>query len=371
MMGFLFQKTSFDNHVVKEYLIFWFLWEYQSFLIASSQNYLSKESTKAKNQQEGIISLKSSISGKKVGLALSSGSARGLAHIGVLEVMEKEGIPVDLIAGTSMGSVIGALYAQGKTIDEISNIATGLKRKEIAGLFAVTFPGTGLLSDRKIKSRLKEILGGVDFSDLRIPFACVATDIITGEEVVIREGPVADAVMASILWPIIFKPVIWQERYLVDGGLVDPVPVQLLKGMGADIIIASNVVVGPEKRARDNLMKVGRQNKTSAAQAPNIFNTMTQFINIAHYQAVERSLQGADVVIKPSLSGIGFGDFHRVDECIDQGKLAAQVAMPEIKRLLKKYNCPKQQMSKSRRTILRSECSGSCLSSPKGRVHLI
>jgi len=285
-----------------------------------------------------------SISGKKVGLALSSGSARGLAHIGVLDIMEKEGIPVDLIAGTSMGSVIGALYAQGKTMDEIRNIATNLKWKEIAGLFAVTLPGAGLLSDRKIKSRLNEITGGVDFSDLMIPFACAATDIITGEEVVIREGSVADAVMASILWPVVFKPVIWQERYLVDGGLVDPVPVQVLKGMGADFVIVSNVIVGPEKRARDNLMKVERQNTTSAIRAPNIFNTMTQFINIAHYQAVERSLQGADIVIKPSLDGIGFGDFHRASECIDRGKLAAQVAMPEIKQLLVNCYCTKSPM---------------------------
>lgn len=305
---------------------------------------LSKKKLKAKNQQEGVVFLKSSISGKKIGLALSSGSARGLAHIGVLDIMEKEGIPIDLIAGTSMGSVIGALYAQGMSTDEIRNIATNLKWKELAGLFAVTLPGTGLLSDRKIRSRLKEIIGGVDFANLRIPFVCVATDITTGEEVVISQGPVVEAVIASILWPVVFKPVMWQGRYLVDGGIVDPVPVQALKSMGAGFVVASNVIVGPEERTPNNLIKAGGQSKTRSEQAPGIFNTMMQFINIAHYQAVERSLHGADIVIKPSLDGIGFVDFHRANECTYRGALAAQTAMPQIKRLLADYYCTESSM---------------------------
>ncbi|MFA5450448.1 MAG: patatin-like phospholipase family protein [Dehalococcoidales bacterium] len=274
---------------------------------------------------------------RKVGLALSSGSARGLAHIGVLEIMEKEEIPVDLIAGTSMGSIIGAMYACGMNSDEIKKATTSLTWKELAGLFVVTLPNTGFLSGRKIRSRLNEILGGVHFSDLRIPFACVATDIITGEEAVMYQGPVVDAVLASMLWPVVFRPVMWQGRYLVDGGIVDPVPVNVLKNMGADFVICSNVIVGPEKRARKNPIKAGEQNKIDTIKAPSIFNTMMQFINIAHYQAVERSSNGADIIIKPSLDSIGFSEFYRSSECIYQGKLAAQAAIPEIKRLLADY----------------------------------
>jgi NTE family protein len=174
-----------------------------------------------------------------------------VAHIGVLEVLERDGIPVNMIAGTSMGAIIGAMYAQGKNAHEIKAAALDLGWIEMAKMLAFSTPKTGFLSGQKIKARIKEIIGEVSFSDLQIPFACVATDILTGEEMVIQKGPVLEAVIASMSIPIIFKVTKWNGRYLVDGGSVNPVPVSVLNNMGADFIIASNVVVEPVDRSRN------------------------------------------------------------------------------------------------------------------------
>ena len=278
--------------------------------------------------------MRSSFSDRKVGLALSSGAARGLAHIGVLEILEKEGILINMIAGTSMGAIIGAMYAQGKNAAEMKEVALDLGWMELAKMFALTSPKTGLLSGRKIKTRLKEIIGEVDFADLRIPFACVATDIITGEEVVIKHGPVLEAVIASMSLPVIFRAARWHGKYLVDGGVVNPVPVSVLKDMGADFIIASNVIVKPVDRVQNTQPVVETQKDTGKVKEPNIFNIMMQFVNITSYQAVKSSLNGADVVIRPSVADIGFSDFKNARECIFQGELAANASLPEIKQLL-------------------------------------
>lgn len=278
--------------------------------------------------------LRSSLSDRKVGLALSSGAAKGLAHIGVLEVLEKEGIPVNMIAGTSMGAIIGAMYAQGKNASQIKEVALDLGWKKLAHLLALTPPKTGFLSGRKIKARLKEIIGEVDFADLRMPFACVATDIMTGEEVVIKQGPVLEAVIASMSLPVIFKAARWQGRYLVDGGVVNPVPVSVLKDMGADFITAVNVITKPSDRAGNAHLEERVQKETGEVKEPGIFSMMMQLVNVASYQVVKSSLSGADIVIEPEVVGIGFGDFRRARECIYQGELAAQDSVQEIKRRL-------------------------------------
>ena len=278
--------------------------------------------------------MRNSLSDRRVGLALSSGAARGLAHIGVLEILENEGIPISMIAGTSMGAIIGAMYAQGKNADEIKELALNLGWREMAKMLALTSPKTGLLSGQKIKARLKGLIGEVDFADLRIPFACVATDILTGKEVVIKQGPVLEAVIASMSIPIIFRAARWNGRYLVDGGSVNPVPVSVLNDMSADLIIASNVIVEPVDGARNAQAEAKIQKDTGKGKEPNILNIMMQFVKITAYQSEKYSLSGADVVIKPSVAGIGFTDFRNARECISLGKSAAQASMPEIKRLL-------------------------------------
>ena len=261
---------------------------------------------------------------RKIGLALSSGAARGLAHIGVLEVLEKEGIPIDMIAGASMGALIGALYAQGRGVNEIKNLAMGLGSKRFALWADLALSKTGLIKGRKINQVLRSIIGDIKFRDLRIPFVCVATDIMTGEEVVINQGSVLEGVRASGSIPVILAAVKWGNRYLVDGGLVNPVPVSVLKEMGADFIIAVNVI----PTVRDRVQQVEK------IKEPNIFSVIMQTIYIASYRAVRSSLDGADVIIQPQVTPIGHFDFHRAQECILQGALATQGSILEIKRQL-------------------------------------
>jgi len=267
----------------------------------------------------------------KVGLALGGGTARGLAHIGVLEVLEKEGIPVDMITGTSLGAVVGALYAQGKDSSQIKDLALDLGWKKLAPLVDPSLPKTGFIKGRKIKNLLALIIGGdIKFSDLKIPLACVTTDIDTGEEVVIDQGSVLEAMRASISIPAVFTVVKWKGRYLVDGGLVNPVPVSVAKRMGADFVIAVNVIPDVAERAR----RVDKE-RTESPKEPNIINIIMQSIYIGTYSLVMSSLKEADIVIEPRVAHIGAGDFHRAQECILQGELAAQGSIPEIKRKLK------------------------------------
>ncbi len=271
---------------------------------------------------------------KKVGLALGGGGGRGIAHIGVLEVLEREKIPIDMIAGTSAGAVIGALLAQGKNTDDMKALAQNWDWKHRAQAIDLTLPRSGFIAGRKVKAFLKNIIGDVQFNELKLPFACVATDILTGEEIVINHGSVLEAVRASISLPIIFTVARWQDRYLVDGGLVDPVPVSVLKDMGADIIIAVNVTprmtTGNEKIYPEEI----DIKKTPAIKEPNILNIIMKMFGITNSQVVDSSLEGADVIIEPHLTGIGIGDFNHIEKCILEGGLAAIDAVFEIKRKL-------------------------------------
>jgi len=263
---------------------------------------------------------------RKVGLALGGGAARGLAHIGVLEVLEKEGIPIDMIAGTSAGAAIGALYAEGKDASVIKSLALDLRSwKRLASLVDLALPRTGFIKGRKIRDLLKLLIGGdIEFSDLRIPLACVAADIMTGEEVVISHGSVLDGIRASISIPAIFTVVKWKGRYLVDGGLVNPVPVSVLRQMGADFIIAVNVIPTVRDRAQ----------RVEKIKEPHLISVIMQSLYIASYLAVKSSLEGADIVIEPQMADITYGDFSRAEECILQGALATQGSIIEIKRQL-------------------------------------
>jgi len=268
--------------------------------------------------------------GGKIGLALGSGAARGVAHIGVLKVLEREGIHVDMVAGTSMGSLVGALYAMGKDAGELEEMAVYWGSKRFLLLADPALPRTGLVRGRKIEDMLKTTIGDIEFSDLVVPFACVAADIETGDEVVIKQGLVRRGVRASSSVPVILKAVKWGGRYLVDGALTNPVPVNVLKEMGADFIIAVNTTPGVQERLRE----AEARGKEMKAKEPNILNIVMQMIHIIGYRGLKSSLAGADVVIEPRVTYIGWGDFHRAHECILEGKLAAQASLPEIRRKL-------------------------------------
>jgi NTE family protein len=261
--------------------------------------------------------------GKKVGLALGSGVARGLAHIGVLQVLEREDIPVDMIAGTSIGAVVGALYALGKPVSEILEIAREVGSHKYNYLVDLNIPRTGLIRGKKIEDQLKKFYGDAEFSDLVLPFKCVATDIDNGQAVIIDEGPLWKAVRASISLPVILAVARWKDKHLVDGALVDPVPVDILRQMGAEIVIAVNVI--PDRNIRDK-------------REPNIFDVIMQTLYIVGFYAVKESVTKADVILEPEVNSFALTDFHRVDECVEKGTLSAVKAIPHIKEILADSN---------------------------------
>jgi NTE family protein len=264
---------------------------------------------------------------KKIGLALGGGYARGLAHIGVLEVLEREGIPIDIIAGTSIGSIVGALYAKEKDATLVKKQAMSLDWKRMAILVDPIFSKGGLLGGKRIMNLLRRFIGDVRFSDLGIPLSCIATDLISGDEVVLNEGSVIEAVRASISIPIIFSVVKRDGRFLVDGGLVNQVPISVAKQMGADFVIAVDIT--PTKTERANYLAKHKEEKE-----PGILHVMMQTIYLASYRNADTCGQNADVVIHPSLAHIGPGEFHRARECILEGELAALDSISQIKKAL-------------------------------------
>ncbi len=267
---------------------------------------------------------------KKVGLALSGGAARGLAHVGVLRVLQKEGIPIDMIAGTSAGAVAGAAYAWSLDTAYMTREVLDPTWRKTTPLLDVSFPRSGFIKGKKIKDLIVRYVGGnIKFSDLKIPFTCVATDIDTGEEVVIDSGSVAEALRATISIPGIFRVVRHEGRYLVDGGLTTPVPVHVVREMGADFVIAVNV--NPDV---SNRMSQASRRRVASRKEPNIFQVMLQSVYISSYALAHGALADADIVIEPDLDNIGAGDFRKVRELINQGRRAAQQAVPEIKRRL-------------------------------------
>lgn len=269
----------------------------------------------------------------KVGLALGGGAALGIAHIGVLEVLEREGIPIDMIAGTSAGALVGALYAREKDAVLMKKQAMALDWVALTSLVDLTLPKNGFISGKRVTRLLGRFIGEVDFKDLEIPLSCIATDIISGNEVVLHEGSVLEAVRASISIPIIFAVIKNHNRYLVDGGLVNPVPVKTVKDMGADFVIAVDVT--PDKAEREAFLR-----KSSEVKAPTLFQVIVQSIYIATYYTARLSSDGADEVIHPQLAHISAGEFHRSKELILQGELAAVDCVAKIKRHLAALGIP-------------------------------
>jgi NTE family protein len=268
--------------------------------------------------------------GKKVGLALSGGAARGLAHVGVLRILQMEGVPIDMVAGTSAGAVAGAAYGWSLDTARMTREVMDGRWRKTTPLIDPTFPTNGLIKGKKLRDLFASYLGGnTKFKDLKIPFACVATDIDTGEEVVINSGPVADALRATVSLPGIFRVVKYEGRYLVDGGLTTPVPVHVVREMGADFVIAVNV--NPDVAGR---MSHANRERAAARKTPNIIQVMLQSFYITSYALARGALEEADVVIEPDLGNIGAGEFRKVRQLITLGRRAAQAAIPEIRRKL-------------------------------------
>jgi NTE family protein len=271
---------------------------------------------------------------KKIGIALGGGSARGFAHIGVLEILDKENIPVDMIAGTSAGAIVGALYAQGMSAARIKEIVLEMDWLRRMQLVDISLPKTGFLAGKKITELLKSLIGDVEFSDLKMPFACTATDIMTGEEIIINKGPVLEAVRASISVPIIFSALKYNGRFLVDGGLVDQVPVDVVKDMEPDITIGVNVTPRISNTRKRIYIDEAVSYKKPTEKEPNMYTIMMNYMSIMNSQAADASLKRADIVIEPRLAGITFTDFKKAEQCILEGEFAGIDALLGIKKLL-------------------------------------
>ncbi|MDH4162217.1 MAG: patatin-like phospholipase family protein [Nitrospirota bacterium] len=251
----------------------------------------------------------------KIALVLGGGSARGFAHIGVIRVLEKENIPVDMIIGTSVGSLIGAIYAYDVNSFELEWSAFSLERDDIFDYGLVTaFTGMGAAKGEKLEAFVRSKIPIENIEDLKIPFAAVATDLKQGKRVVLDRGPVARAVRASCAIPGVFQPVEQDGRLLVDGGVVDNIPVSVARERGADIIIAVDIGVSIENNDISNL-----------------FEVVLQSIQIMAAENVKVKAKEADVLISPALGKVGMMDFSKKKLCMQAGIEATQKALPAIK----------------------------------------
>ncbi|MHB8084495.1 MAG: patatin-like phospholipase family protein [Dehalococcoidia bacterium] len=267
----------------------------------------------------------------KIGLALGSGGARGLAHIGVIKALLEAGIPIHMIAGTSMGALIGACYAADTNIALLEDIAIKSNLRKLARLLdpKITLLSAGILHGGRVENFLKSIMGDKRIEDCEIPYSAVATDVRSGKEVILNKGPLLKAVRASISIPVVFVPVKYGSAYLVDGGTVNPVPANVVRSMGATFIIAVNVLNDVTKRRH-----FGLTGEKKSDRSPSIFNTMIQSVYIMEYQIIKASILKADIIIEPDVGYIEAFEFHRGPEAIEAGYNAAAAVIPEIQKLL-------------------------------------
>jgi len=304
---------------------------------------------------------------QKIGLALGSGSARGLAHIGVIRALEDAGIKIDLVTGTSIGALVGSVYASGN-LKALEKVYLGFDWRQIAYFFDIVFPKSGLIDGKKVANFVREYVHVETIEHLPLPFQAVATDIETGKEVCIGRGDVIEAVRSSLSMPGIFTPVRSNGQLLVDGGLTNPVPVSTARSMGAELVIAVDLNFGivagkaPKKgyqtKTREASMQAQQNGWSQAFQRfggkqysealerinlglrsldnpalkqvrawlaeeplPNIFEILLSSINVMEAQITQTRLQidPPDLLIQPNLGSIRFLEFNRAEEIIRIG----------------------------------------------------
>jgi NTE family protein len=302
----------------------------------------------------------------KVGLALGSGSARGWAHIGVIRALTEAGIHVDYIVGTSIGALVGAVYASGG-IGNLENVILQFDWKQIAYFFDVVLPTSGLLDGKRISAFIRRHVKEINIEELPIPFCAVATDLGTGNEVILKEGDIIEAVRASISVPGIFTPVKKNGTILVDGGLVNPVPVSVAREMGADFVIAvdlnHNIVGRKESKIStpdSNFELLEKKNRLLSVQKNKILEALNRRIEAVDFPALTQIRQWAareplpsifevlitsssimetqitttrlqtdppDFLIQPDLAHIKFLEYNRARETIAEGYQEARVRL--------------------------------------------
>jgi NTE family protein len=280
-----------------------------------------------------------------IGLALGSGSARGWAHLGVIRALEQAGIRPDLVCGTSIGALVGAAYAAGE-LERFEQWALGLRFKDVVAFLDVSL-SSGLFKGERMMDFFRRNFTDRPIEELAMPFAAVATSLRTGAEVWLRQGSTLDAVRASIALPGFFAPALREGSVVVDGGLVNPVPVSLARAMGADVVIAVDLgtdILGRHLRAhppveapagevsewirklQGNLGAIIPAHSPDERKMPSMLDVLTTSINIMQVRISRSRMAGEppDLVVAPRLAHFGLLDFHRAKEAIEEGKHAVE-----------------------------------------------
>lgn len=299
----------------------------------------------------------------KVGLALGSGGARGAAHTGVLKVLQAEGIPISMVAGSSIGSLIGAAMAVGIPLEQVEQEWLETSAARVFRSFLPTFPRAGLSSGNELKKYLTQLLGDVRIEDLDMPYAAVACDMDTGESVVLKDGSLVSAVRASTAIPGIFHPLRSGDRLLVDGGLVDPVPIQVCRDLGADFVIAVDITPKPvptTSKGRHVWNRIGDHLKDELAQPswipasltellesafherpeldrplPGLYSILNQSVSILLQEVLRQKLilSPPDILIRPNLTFSMMG-YQHAEGGIEEGVRAAEAVLPQLRKKL-------------------------------------
>ncbi len=295
----------------------------------------------------------------RIGLALGGGAARGWSHIGVMRVLIEAGITPEIIAGSSIGAVVGGCYAAGK-LDELEAFALSLTKRRVMGLLDFHIAGSGLITGGRLQRLLEQDLTDQRVESLPIKFCTIATELSTGHEIWLTRGPLVQAMRASYALPGVFNPVMIGGRWLMDGALVNPIPITAARALGADIVICVNL--NGEVRVRGTVIQSydaetddeqdleeaieaprrwgifpsGRADKPRKPSAPGLATVMVDAFNITQDRIARSRLAGdpPDIMIAPKLAKMGLFEFHRADECIALGRQATERALPDIMEIL-------------------------------------
>ncbi len=288
----------------------------------------------------------------RIGLALGAGGARGWAHIGAIRALEERGVKPDLVCGTSIGALVGAAYASGE-LDRLEKWVTALAWTTVVRLMDLTWRG-GLIRGQRLFTLFRTIFQDRDIEGLPIPYGAVATELYSGRELWLRHGNLLDAVRASCALPGLFTPVIRENAVLVDGGLVNPVPVSMCRALGAELVIAVDLSwgkLGPYRdRGRDVAprevpgwlarLRPGWVEKKSKAQErpiiPSIFEVFNTALDVVEMRVARSRLSGdpADVLITPLLPDFATMDYHRANEAIEEGRTAVERMGPLLEQVI-------------------------------------
>lgn len=299
----------------------------------------------------------------RIGLALGSGSARGWAHIGAIRALEERGVKPDLVCGTSIGALVGGVYASGQ-LEGLERWASGLAWSQVVRLMDLTWKG-GLIRGQRLFNLFRNTFEDREFGELDIRFGCVATELASGREIWIQRGKLLDGIRASIAMPGLFTPVVRDGTVLVDGGLVNPVPVSMCRAFGAEIVIAVDLSWGklgpyrnmgrelPEpqspgwlERLRPGWLGNGRTNggqadagrpKSDEPAIPSIFEVFNSALDIVEQRVARSRLAGepADVLITPLLPDFGTMEYHRAAEAIAEGRAAVERMQPLLEQVMR------------------------------------